>query len=403
MTLPELPDIDITNPDSYVDGVPHEQFAWLRKHAPVFRHGEANGPGFWSFTRHADIQRISRDPAMFTQSPSIFIEDLPPGNLRDHPDVMINMDPPRHTRYRALVSKGFTPRTISRLEGRIRQVVTELIDGFANHGTVDFVSGFATRLPLQIIIELVGVPPEDQPQVLDFSTRFFGAFDPEYQGGPVDLMTLMANMDATASRLAELRRREPKDDMLSALMAAEVDGEKLNYTEFGGFFRLLLSAGHDTTKNLLSNGMVALIQHPEQRQRLIDDPSLIPSAVEEMLRFSPSAYYFRRNAARDTEIRGQQIAAGDKLILWYVAGNRDEEVFPDPDRFDVGRKPNEHLAFGAGPHFCLGASLARLEARIALEALLQRLPDMELAGPVARLRSNWIHGVKSIPVRFTPA
>lgn len=397
-----LDDIQIANPDAYVGGVPHEHFAYLRRHAPVFRQQEANGPGFWSITRHADISRISRDPATFAQSPSLFIDDLPPGNLRDHPDIMINMDPPRHTRYRALVNKGFTPRVIQSLEGRIRKVVTDLIDGFAERGKIDFVSAFSNLLPLQIIIELVGVPPEDHAQVLDFSVRFFGAMDPDYQGGPVDFETLLFNMDATANRLADLRRRDPKDDMLSELMAAEIDGERLNHTEFGGFFRLLLGAGHDTTKNLLSNGMLTLIQNPAQRQRLIADRSLIPTAVEEMLRFTPSAYYFRRNATRDVEIRGQKIAAGDKVIMWYVSGNRDEEVFRDPDTFDVGRTPNEHLTFGIGPHYCLGAALARLETRIALEELLRRLPDIELDGPVARLRSNWIHGIKSLPVCFTP-
>ncbi len=398
-----LDDIDIANPDAYVRGVPHEQFAFLRQHAPVFRHREAGGPGFWAITRHADIARISRDPSTFAQVPSLFIEDLPPGNLRDHPDVMINMDPPKHTRYRALVSKGFLPRVILRLEGRIREVVTELIDTMATRGAVDFVSEFATQLPLRIIIELVGVPPADQAQVLDFSTRFFGALDPEYQGGPVDLHMLMANMDATANRLAELRRREPTDDMLSVLMAAEVDGERLNYTEFGGFFRLLLAAGHDTTKNLLCNGLLALLENPSEYRRLLADPTLIPTAVEEMLRYAPSAFYFRRNATQDIEIRGQKISAGDKLILWYASGNRDEEVFRDADKLDVGRTPNEHLAFGIGPHYCLGAALARLEARIAFEELLRRLPDIALAGPAVRLRSNWIHGIKSMPIQFTPA
>jgi cytochrome P450 len=182
-------------------------------------------------------------------------------------------------------------------------------------------------------------------------------------------------------------------------MAAEVDGEKLSYTEFGGFFNLLLTAGHDTTKNLISNGMLALLEHPDQRRRLLDDPSLLPTAIEEMLRFTPPVYYFRRSAVRDTELHGQRIAAGDKVVLWYVSANRDEAVFSDPQKFDVGRTPNEHLSFGIGPHVCLGLVLARLEARVAFEELLRRLPDLELAGPAVRLRSNWVSGVKSMPVR----
>ena len=398
-----LDDIDIANPDAYVVGVPHAQFALLRREAPVFRHREANGPGFWALTRHEDIARVARDLATFSQAPSLFIEDLPAGNLRDSPDVMINMDPPRHTRFRALVSKGFTPRIIQRLEGRVREVVTELIDVFAPRGTADFVRDLASELPMRIILELMGVSREEQPAVLDFSMRFFGALDPEYEGGPQDLDALMRGIEAVADRLAEERRREPKDDMLSQLVSAEVDGQKLSNTEIGGFFRLLLGAGHDTTKNLLSNGTLTLIEHPAERRRLQGNPALIPGAVEEMLRFTPSVLYFRRNAARDTELRGKKIAAGDKVVLWYVSGNRDEEVFRDPDTFDVRRSPNDHLSFGGGGHFCLGASLARLEARVAFEEILRRLSDLELAGPVVRVRSNWILGVKSMPVRFTPA
>jgi cytochrome P450 len=256
---------------------------------------------------------------------------------------------------------------------------------------------------MRIILELVGVPREEQPAILDFTTRFFGALDPEYQGTPEDFQALLIGMDAAAHRLAEDRRRAPKDDMLSLLMAAEVDGQKLSYTEFGAFFRLLLTAGHDTTKTLLSHGMLTLIEHPAERQRLQENPALIPGAVEEMLRFTPPVLYFRRNAVRDTEIRGQKIAAGDKVVLWYVSANRDEDVFSAPDTFDVRRTPNAHLAFGGGPHFCLGASLARLEVRVAFQELLRRLPDLELAGPVARVRSNWVPGIKSMPVRFTPA
>src|SRR5215470_444997 len=225
MTLDE---IDIADPEAYLGGVPHEQFALLRREAPVFRHREANGPGFWAITRHEDIVRVARDPATFGQAPALFIEDLPAGNLRDSPDVMINMDPPRHTRFRALVSRGFTPRIIQRLESRVREVVTELIDAFAARGTADFVGEFASELPMRIILELIGVPREEQPAVLDFSMRFFGALDPEYEGRPQDLDALMRSIEAVAHRLAEERRREPRDDMLSQLVSAEVDGQKLS-------------------------------------------------------------------------------------------------------------------------------------------------------------------------------
>jgi cholest-4-en-3-one 26-monooxygenase len=278
------------------------------------------------------------------------------------------------------------------LEGHVREVVTELIDSFAVRDADDFVQELASRLPMRIILELVGVPREEQPAVLDFSIRFFGALHPEYEGGPQDLDALMRDIEAVAHHLAEERRREPKDDMLSQLVSAEVDGQKLGNTETAGFFRLLLSAGHDTTKNLLTNGMLTLIEHPAERCLLQEDPGLIAVALEEMLRFTPSVLYFHRNAARDTELRGQKISAGDKVVLWYVSGNRDEDVFRDPDTFDVRRTPNDHLSFGRGGHFCLGAALSRLEARVAFEEILRRLPDFELAGPVVRVRSNWVLG-----------
>src|SRR5262245_50973544 len=396
-----LNDVDIANPDAYLGGVPHEQFAFLRREAPVFRHHEADGPGFWALTRHADILRVARDPATFVQAPSLFIEDLPAGNLRDSPDVMINMDPPRHTRFRALVNRGFTPRIIQRMEDHVRSSVTELIDAFAARGSADLAADFASELPMRIILALVGVPREQQPAVLDFSMRFFGALDPEYEGGLEDLDALMVSIEAVARGLADERRRAPRDDMLSQLVGAAVDGQTLSDAEIGGFFRLLLSAGHDTTKNLLCNGMLTLLEHPAERRLLQADPGLIRSGIEEMLRFTPPVLYFRRNAARDVDLRGQRIAAGDKVILWYVSGNRDEAVFGAPDRFDVRRTPNDHLSFGQGAHFCLGASLARLEARVAFEEILRRLPDLELAGPVARVRSNWVLGVKSMPIRFT--
>ncbi|AGP41087.1 cytochrome [Sorangium cellulosum] len=391
--------VDILDPDLYLAGAPHDRFEILRREAPVYWHPEPAGRGFWAITRHDDVARISRDPAAFSSGRGLFIEDFAPGDMRDNPDVMIMMDPPRHGRFRALVTKGFTPRVIQRLEAHVRELVTRLIDEACARGGCDFASDVAGRLPLTVILEMLGVPREDQEQMLDWTMRFFGASDPDYRITPEELNTVLHNMNAYAHGLAEERRRSPKDDMLSLLMAAEVDGEKLSYREFGGFFNLLLTAGHDTTKNLITNGMLALIEHPDQRRRLLDDPSLLPTAIEEMLRFSPPVYYFRRSAVRDTEVRGQRIAAGDKVVLWYVSANRDEAVFRDPHTFDVGRTPNEHLSFGVGPHVCLGLALARLEARVAFEELLRRLPDLELAGPVVRLRSNWVSGVKSMPVR----
>jgi cytochrome P450 len=396
----KLEDIDILDPDIYLAGAPHDRFERLRREAPVFWHREPRGAGFWAITRHADIQRVSRDPATFSSSRGVLLDDLPDDDIRNIQDSMINMDPPKHTRFRALVSKGFTPRVIQRLEEHVRELMTQLIDAVATRGACDFAKDLAGDLPLQVILEMIGVPREDQAQMLDWTTRFFGVNDPEFAGTAEEVNALLRDMHAYANELAEERRREPKDDMLSLLMAAEIDGEKLSYEEFGSFFNLLLTAGHDTTKNLITNGMLTLMEHPEARLRLVEDPSRIPAAVEEMLRFTPSVFHLRRTAMKDAEIGGRRIAKGDKVIMWYVSANRDESVFPDPHRFDIDRAPNEHLAFGFGPHFCLGVALARLEAKVAFETLLTRLPDLELDGPVVRLRSNWVNGIKSMPVRF---
>jgi cholest-4-en-3-one 26-monooxygenase len=398
-----LADVDILNPDVYLAGAPHECFALLRREAPVFWHKEPGGRGFWAVTRHADVARVSRDSAIFRSGDGLFIEDFAPGDLRNSPDIMILMDPPKHGRFRTLVSKGFMPRIIQRMETHVRSLMTRLIDAVVARDHCDFARELAGNLPLQVILEMVGIPPNDQPQMLDWTRRFFGTQDPEYRSEGEDINELMMSIFSYAAKLAEERRHTPRDDMMSLLVTAEVNGERLTYEEIGGFFNLLLNAGFDTTSNLITNGMLSLIQNPEERRRLVEDPSLIPCAVEEMLRFTPPVYYFRRTATQDTELRGERIKKGDKVVLWYVSANRDEAVFPNPDSFEVGRAPNEHLSFGVGEHFCLGAALARLEARVAFEELLRRLPDMELAGPVVRLRSNWVSGIKAMPVRFTKA
>jgi cytochrome P450 len=396
-----LESIDLVDPAVFVAGLHHRRFAALRRDAPVSWHHEPAGRGFWAVTRHADVVRVARDPATFCSGRGLFIDDLPPGDPRDSPGVLINMDPPRHVRYRALVAKGFVPRMIQRMEGHVRDETRRLIDAVAARGHCDFARDLAGDLPLRVILEIIGVPAEEKAQMLDWTLTFFRA---RAQGGAgVDVGALFGSIHAYACRLAEERRRAPRDDMMTLLAEAEVDGERLTYDEIGSFFSLLLNAGHDTTKNLVTNGMLALVEHPDQRRRLLEDPSLVTSAVEEMLRFAPPVHYMRRTATRDVEIGGQKVAAGDKVVMWFVSANRDEAVFADPDAFDVGRTPNEHVSFGFGEHFCLGASLARLEARVAFEELLRRLPDLELAGPVTRLPSNWINGIAAMPVRFTPS
>jgi cholest-4-en-3-one 26-monooxygenase len=291
---------------------------------------------------------------------------------------------------------------VALLEPHVRDICARIVDGVATAGRCDFVTEVAAVLPLQVIAEMMGVPAEDRQKVFDWSNRLIGFDDPEYQTSLEDGKIAAAEMWAYANRLARERRAHPRDDLVSALIRAEVDGEALSEMDFDSFFLLLAVAGNETTRNLISGGMLALIEHPEERARLCADPTLLPTAVEEMLRWVTPVIHFRRTATSDAEIAGQAIRADDKVVLFYASANRDEAVFPDAHRFDVGRTPNEHLAFGFGEHFCIGTTLARLEIRVMFEEILRRLPDLELAGPVRRLRSNFINGIKHMPVRFTP-
>jgi cholest-4-en-3-one 26-monooxygenase len=397
-----LDDIDIFDPALYAAEIPHERFDRLRREAPVFWHKEPSGPGFWAITKHADVMAVSRDLGTFSSEVrGTQIPDLSREDFRVSPDNLAIMDPPRHTRFRTLLAKGFTPEALRRVEPFVRASMTRLIDDVVWRGQCDMVSDLAGNLPLLVIFEMLGVPATDRDQILRWMLPLLAPDDPEFASSPEEMASLTRRFLEYAHALAAERRGAPRDDILSLLMQAEVDGDRLSYSEFGTLFFLFLAAGSDTTRNLILNGMVALLEHPEQRARLLADPSLIPSAVEEMLRFCPSVIHFRRTATRDTEIRGQPIAAGDKVVLWYASANRDEEVFPNPHVFDIGRKPNNHIAFGYGPHFCIGNLLARIEASVAFEELLRRLPDLELDGPVVRLQSNWLNGVKRMPLRFS--
>ncbi|MEW6272204.1 MAG: cytochrome P450 [Thermodesulfobacteriota bacterium] len=399
----ELADVDLVNPDIWIEGVPHEAFRLLRRRAPVFWQEMPGHRGFWAITRYEDVVTVSKDAATFSSyRGGTILKDLPEEDLNNTRTIMLNMDPPQHSKYRKLVSQGFTPRMTARLEPRIREATSAILDEVAERGECDFVRDVAAELPLIVIAELVGVPLEDRHKVFEWSNRLIGFDDPEFGGSENDGKMAAMEMWMYANQLAEERKKAPRDDLVSVLMTGEVDGEKLSEMEFDSFFLLLAVAGNETTRNLISGGMLALIEHPDERRKLIDNPQLVPTGIEEMLRWVSPVSQFRRTATRDTEIRGQKIREGDKVVVYYQSANRDEDVFPDPYRFDVARSPNNHLAFGIGEHFCLGANLARLEIRVMFEEILRRLPDIELAGPVRRLRSNFINGVKEMPVRFTP-
>ena len=399
----KLEDIDLCDAGRFVNGVPHEELTYLRQHVPVFWHKEPlGGRGFWAVTKYADVVSISRDPATFSSATGTNIFEVHGEELATIQSMLINMDPPGHGKYRRLVNRGFTPRMVAALEPHIRDLTRTIVDDVARKGTCDFVAEVAAELPLLVIAEFLGLPEEDRRKVYDWSNRLIGFDDPEFQTDFNDGKLAAMEVWAYASELAERRRRAPGDDLVSQLLQGDIDGERLSEKDFTNFFLLLAVAGNETTRNLVAAGMLALIQHPEERARLLADMSLLPSAVEEMLRWVTPVIHFRRTAQRDVELRGQKIAKGDKVVMFYPSANRDEDVFPHPFKFDVGRTPNDHLAFGIGEHFCMGANLARLEIRLMFEELLTRLPDMELAGPVERLRSNFIGGVKRMPVRFTP-
>ncbi len=399
-----LTGVELYDPDLYVRGVPHDTFRRLRAEAPVYFHVEPGGRGFWSITRYEDIAAISKNPETFSSyRGGTNIPDYSPEDTDSIRLMMVNMDPPQHNKFRRLVSQGFTPRMTARLEPRVREVARSILDKIEPNEVQNFVTAVAADLPLQIIAEILGIDPDERQKVFDWSNRLIGFDDPEFQTSFEDGKQAAAEIWMYASQLAETRKGEAGEDLVSVLMNAEVDGTRLTEMEFDSFFLVLAVAGNETTRNLISGGMLALLEHPAEYQRLVDDPSLIPSAVEEMLRWVTPVMHFRRTATRDTEIRGVTIKENDKVVLCYPSANRDEAVFTDASRFDVGRTPNEHLAFGTGQHFCLGANLARLEIRVMFEELLRRFPRIELAGPVRRLRSNFINGFKAIPVRLRPA
>ena len=399
----QLSDVDLLA-DSWSRGVPHDQFDLLRREAPVFRHPEPDGPGFWAVTRHAEVVAVSRDSATFSsERGSTFIDDQTDEAMAQLRLTILNMDPPKHHRYRRLVSRGFTPRMVSRLVETIDKRAERIVDEVVDRGGCEFVEDVAAKLPLEMICEMIGLPEADWPRMFELSNKLVGFDDPEYQATPEAGAEAAAEIYGYCDMVAADRRANPRDDLMTALVQAEVDGEGLDDLELNLFFVTLVVAGNETTRNLITHSMHALIENPDQAQRLRDDPGLWPTAVEEMLRWGTSIHNFRRTATRATELRGQPIAEGDKVVMYYMAANRDPDVFADPHRFDVGRTPNDHVAFGGGgEHFCLGANLARAEIRAVMRQLVDRLDGFELAGEVRRLRSDFVNGVKAMPVSFRP-
>jgi cholest-4-en-3-one 26-monooxygenase len=411
---PLLSPVNLADPDVFVRGEQHNLFRRLRREAPVswnegpWHDGRQLFPGFWNVTKYNDVLQMSRDPMTFISSHGITMGTNPEnaGPAAGLGKMMIVTDPPRHVRLRRLVNKGFTPRAVSAMETHIRQIATNIIDDIADRGECDFVTDASALLPLAVICEMMGVPKDDWKLMFELTNKVLGGGDPEYQeeGANIDQTVTEGHIrmfQYFVAMLAE-RRKDRKDDLVSVLVESEIDGDKLTDEEILYFCYLLILAGNETTRNAISGGLLALFEHPEAKQKLLDDPTLMPSAVEEILRWTSPVTHMARAASRDVTLRDQTIRAGDQLIMWYPSVNRDEEIFPDGDIFNIERSPNEHLAFGIGEHFCLGAGFARLEIRVMFEELLRRLPDIQQDGPAERLKSTFIGGIKHLPVRFTP-
>ena len=418
MTVVE--DINLLDLGIFERGEAHEAFRVLRREAPVhWNPGNDLQRGFWSLLKYDDIKFVSSHPDLFISSKGI----TGPG-LRDpdsHPNAgaqpggvsIITMDPPRHVKMRRLVNRGFTPRAVNAMEPRIREMTRRLLDRLGDRSECDFVLEIASRLPLAVICGLMGIPEQDWPLMFALTNQVLGSADPEYQADVVSAdqrgtieASLQTSMDGRRKMIAFFggllneRRKHMGDDLVSVLLESEVDGERLDEVDILAFCFLLVLAGNETTRNAISGGLLVLCENPSERARLQADMTLLDSAVDEILRWTSPLHHMSRRATADVEIRGRTIGAGDSVLMWYPSANRDEDIFEDPYRFDITRKPNDHLAFGHHEHFCLGAGFAKKEMRVMFEELFARYPEIQLNGEPARLRSNFINGIKRMPVQL---
>ncbi len=402
--MPSLADIDLSDPELYATGDAHAVWTYLRANAPVFFQEHGYGPGFWAITRYDDVVALSADRRLRSsggrtttgepRQPGLGVRGVPD---EQQADILVVTDPPRHTQLRALVNKAFTPRVVASLESYVQRIVDSIVDGLRERRSCDFASEVAARIPFTVICQLLGVPEQDRAALSHAVGHFMESRAQVHEEAREDIELGRYFLD-----LANDRRRQPRDDLVSRLVGAEIDGERLSDADVLALAMLLFIAGSETTMNGMSGGMLALVEHPDEHRRLAAHPSLWTRAVEEILRWvSPVLNGMVRTATKDIDVRGTTIRAGDKVTLWYPSANRDEDVFAEPFRFDVTRDPNPHITFGAGWHFCLGASLARLEIRVALATILSRFDNIELDGDVTRLRSNVSNAIEHLPMRYT--
>jgi cytochrome P450 len=409
-----LGEIDLVNPDSYVERVPFEWFDRLRHDHPVIWHPEPQpNHGFWAVTRYDDLTAIHMDWETYSSElGAVSLEELDDEQLAIRRS-MLETDPPRHTELRKVCSRRFSARGVGQYEEWIRDVARDVLDAALPRGEFDFVSEISRDLPIRFLCSIFTVPQEDAPRLIGWGDNMIANQDPDLSAAVVDRVDTEAyrllpfrsptalDVFAYADAQRDQRLAEPTDDVLQALTIAQSEGV-LSEEEFHNYFGVLMIAGNETTRHTISHGMLALMEHPDQLQLLRDQPELIPGATEEILRWATPVMHFRRTATREVELRGETIKRGDKVVTWYTSANRDETMFADPYTFDVTRKPNDHVTFGpGGPHFCLGAHLARLETKILFQELIPRLETIELTGPVVRIRSNFVNGIKRMPVRVT--
>ncbi len=416
----KLEEIELSQPDFWIRPLEEREgaFATLREEDPIRFFEELEmppemplpkGPGYWALTKHKHILEASRAPEIFCSGKgATSVIDLPPV-MNEFFGGMINMDDPRHGAQRRIISRGFTPRALARIEAAVDRRAQAIVDRVIEKGECDFVAEIAAPLPLEIICEMVGIPESQSQFVFERSNLILGLGDPDYRDENEDpimaAMTAGSELASLMNEMAEARRKNPTDDLVSALIhAADGDDGMLTDPELASFFVLLVVAGNETTRNAISHGMKALCDYPDERQRWeADFEGIAATAVEEIIRWASPVIYMRRTVTRDTVLDGVGMKEGDKVALWYASANRDEEAFADPFRFDVTRTPNDHVGFGGpGPHFCLGANLARREIKVMFRQILQRLPDLEITGEPQRLASNFVHGIKRMPCRFTP-
>jgi cytochrome P450 len=401
MTDTAVGSVDLANPDTFVNGVPHDALAALRRSDPVHWQPMDGEPGFWAVLRHADVAHVARHPEIFSASEGgMVIENLSPENLAMVRHMLLAMDPPTHTAHRAPLSLHFRARVIAELEHRVREICRAIMAEARDRGTVEFVQEVASPLPTRVIGELFGLPPQDWDHLHELAERNTSDHDPDVAAAGAEAATMEMAMYAIG--LAATRRKgDPTDDLTSAILNADFGGQPMSDIDFGSFFVQLVTAGNDTTKGMLSSGLLTLLRHPDQLAELRADATLLPGAVEEIIRYDNPLHYFRRTALTDTELSGNRIGAGDKVAMYYTSANRDEHVFDGPQSFDIRRHPNPHLSFGIGGHFCLGVHLARLEGRVFLQELLDAFSTIELLEEPVRVRSNLNNSLKRLRVRLT--